>query len=202
MKKLGVMGGTFNPIHIGHLIAAQEVASKLELDRVIFIPAGNPPHKDINSEIMPSDRLEMVELATKGNDIFETSDIEINRQGRTYTVDTLKELKQLYNAEIYFIIGFDTLMDMDSWRMVDKVFEMANFVVVNRGNHDIQQHQEMERKKIVYNAKLFEVDIPDIQISSTQIRERVKKGETIKYLVPEAVEKYIFTKGLYKNELR
>jgi nicotinate-nucleotide adenylyltransferase len=113
----------------------------------------------------------------------------------------LKELKRLYNAEIYFIIGYDTLIDMDSWKMVNCVFELAHFVVVNRGNLSNEMHKEILRKQKLFDADLLVVDIPDIQISSTGIREKVKAGDSIKYLVPDAVEDYICLKGLYSNGL-
>jgi nicotinate-nucleotide adenylyltransferase len=147
------------------------------------------------------DRLKMVKIATDDNMLFETSDIEINRNGPTYTIDTLNEFQKLYNGEIYFIIGYDTLIDMDSWKMVDCVFELAHFVVVNRGNLSNEMHKEILRKQKLFDADLLVVDIPDIQISSTGIREKVKAGDSIKYLVPDAVEDYICLKGLYSNGL-
>jgi nicotinate-nucleotide adenylyltransferase len=201
MEKIGIMGGTFNPIHIGHLIAAQEVLIKMNMDKIIFIPTGNPPHKNKREVISAIDRYEMVKLAIKSNDGFEISDIETKRAGQTYSYDTLTELHNMYyETQFYFIIGFDTLKEMDTWKRVSDVCSMTKFIVVNRGN----TYKEIE-EEILINEKKYEcnfslVEIPDIKISSTDIRDRVKNNKSIKYLVTSEVERYIKQKGLYLSE--
>lgn len=201
MKNIGIMGGTFNPIHIGHLIAAQEVLKRMNMDRIIFIPTGNPPHKKKGEVIPSSDRYEMVKLAVKRNEGFEVSDIEIKRAGQTYTYDTLKELHNIYyETQFYFIIGFDTLKEIDTWKKVNDVCNMTNFIVVNRGNTTKEIKEEILFKEKKYGCEFILVEIPDIDVSSTDIRDRIKNNKSIKYLVTDDVEEYIKQKGLYKFE--
>lgn len=201
MQKIGIMGGTFNPIHIGHLVAAQEVLNKMNMDKIIFIPTGNPPHKSKREVISALDRYEMVRLAVESNDGFVVSNIEIKRSGQTFTYDTLKELHDIYyDTEFYFIIGFDTLKEIDTWKKAQDVCDMTNFIVVNRGNSSNEIEEEIIMKEKKYKCKLILVEIPDIKISSTDIRERIKNDKSIKYLVTNEVEGYIKQKGLYKFE--
>lgn len=201
MKKAGIMGGTFNPIHLGHLIAAEEVREKLDLDYVVFLPSGNPPHKLESDVLEGRDRYEMVKLAVDDNDYFRTSDLEIRRTGKTYTYDTLKELGISYkDVEFYFLIGFDTLRDMETWKNIREVFKMTTFVVVNRGNLREEMREEIARKISLYNAKILVVDMPNIDVSSTDIRARVSRGKSIRYLVPHRVYEYIMNRGLYRSE--
>lgn len=193
------MGGTFNPIHIGHLIAAQEVLNGMNLDKILFIPTGSPPHKD-NSKVMPAiERYEMVKKAVINNDSFEVSDIEIKRPGKTYSYDTLTELHNIYyDTQFYFIIGFDTLMEIDTWKNVNDVCNMTRFIVVNRGNTSKEIEEEISEKEKKYECKIALFKIPDIEISSTDIRDRIRSNKSIKYLVTNEVEIYIKQKGLYK----
>lgn len=200
MKNIGIFGGTFNPVHIGHLIAAQEVANQTGLDKIIFMPVGDPPHKRNSEVILPKHRLEMVKLAIENNDKFEICDIEIKRKGKTYTYDTLKELHNIYDdSEIFLIIGFDALRDIDSWKKVSDVFGMAQFIVVNRGNMESEMLEEIENKREKYDADIRIVSIPDIEVSSTDIRRRAQEGESIKYLVPDNVIEYMQSKNLYRG---
>lgn len=200
MINIGIMGGTFNPIHIGHLVAAQEALALLNLDKIIFIPTGNPPHKNTFEEIKPEDRLEMVRLAIKDNLYFEVSDMEVLRIGKTFTYDTMIELHNIYyDAVFHFIIGFDTLKDLENWRKIEEVSKLTNFIVVNRGNTSQEIMEEIEKSKNLYQCSFELVEIPDIKISSTDIRNRVKNSSSIKYLVPRDVEDYIIQKGLYIN---
>lgn len=202
MQSIGIMGGTFNPIHMGHLIAAQEVLNEMNIDRIIFIPTGDPPHKNKVEVIPATDRYEMVKLAVKSNEEFEVSNIEIKRAGKTYSYDTLKELHNIYyGTQFYFIIGFDTLKEIDTWKNIDDVCRMTNFIVVNRGNNSKEIIEEIKIKEEKYKCKFILVKIPDIEISSTDIRNRIKKNKSIKYLVTDEVEEYIKKKGLYKIEL-
>ncbi|SKA94640.1 nicotinate-nucleotide adenylyltransferase [Caloramator quimbayensis] len=200
MLSIGIYGGTFNPIHIGHLIAADEVLNLFQLDKIIFIPVGIPPHKDNN--IAPAkNRYEMIKLAINGNRKFEVSDIEIKREGYTYTYDTLMELKSIYSKDkLHFIIGYDAFKESDTWKMADKVYEMVSFIVVNRGGFDIKMHEDIEYKKRKYNADVKYVKIPDIEISSTDIRLRISKGLNYRYMLPEAVFNYIIKNELYRGE--
>lgn len=203
MKNIGIMGGTFNPIHIGHLIAAEEVSVKMGLDNIIFIPTGNPPHKNKNIILPALHRLEMVNLAIKNNDKFQISEMEINREGKTYTYDTLLELHNLYSdSELFFIIGYDTLKELGTWRSIGEVCKLCSFIVVNRNNDRGDMEKSIKENKEKYNAKIHIVDIPNIEVSSTDIRSRKEAGESIKYLVPESVENYIIKNDLYSEVCR
>lgn len=200
MQKIGIMGGTFNPVHVGHLIAAQEVLGEGNMDRVLFIPTGNPPHKSKSEVISSADRYEMVRLVVRDNPGFEASDIEIKREGATYSYHTLIELHKEYpGAKMYFIIGFDTLKELDTWYRIQEVCKMTEFIVVNRGNTTWELEEEILIRERRYNCKFTIVKIPDIQISSTDIRERLKNNKSIKYFVTKEVEEYIMQKGLYRN---
>lgn len=199
MKKIGIMGGTFNPIHIGHMIAAAEVCDKFKMDKILFIPDSDPPHKS-NGIADIRDRFNMVRLAICGNTEFCISDIEAKRKGKTYTYDTLNELGKMYDdVEFYFIIGYDTLITMDTWKNAGDVFKMCKFIAVNRMNNTEDMEKAIKEKRKLYNADIYCIDIPDVNISSTEVRRRVKCGESIRYLVPDGVRQYISDNGLYKG---
>lgn len=201
MQHLGIFGGTFNPIHTGHLIVAQEVQHILNLDKIIFIPVGNPPHKNKEWIASPYHRYEMVKLAIHGNDKFDISDIEIKRKGMTYTYDTLNELHNIYYGnKFYFILGFDAFRDMETWKRAEDVFKMTSFVVVNRGNIDSELEMQIKNKKKKYKVDVVVIEIPNIDISSTDIRKRIARNSNIKYLVPDKVMEYISVNGLYRGE--
>ncbi|CEQ09512.1 nicotinic acid mononucleotide adenylyltransferase [[Clostridium] sordellii] len=198
--RIGIMGGTFDPIHYAHLATAEFIRETYNLDKIIFIPTGNPPHKSkLRTDKL--DRYNMVLLATMNNDNFVVSDIEINRKNRTYTIDTLKELHRLYpDANIYFITGADTICDIETWKCFSKNFELATFIAANRpgvNSNDARVKIEKLRKK--YGAKIRSVTVPSLDISSTYIREHIKVGRSIKYLIPEYVEAYICEKNIYIN---
>lgn len=202
MRNIGIYGGTFNPIHIGHMIAAQEVLSKLNLDKIVFMPAGNPPHKTCRDMASQKERYDMVRLAIESNPCFEISDMEIKRQGKTYTYDTLVMLREQYpDVHIVFIIGYDSLTEMDGWKNVEKLFGLCEFVVVTRENTVEEVMNEINDKHTKYGAHIKYVPIPDIEVSSTMIRKRAGKKYSIKYLVNEMVENYIIEKGLYLNDV-
>ena len=202
MKRIGIMGGTFNPIHTGHLIIADDAREKYKLDKVLFIPSGVPPHKPDSEVLDPEHRFEMVRLAVASNDGFEASRMEIDREGYTYTVYTLNELKERYGegTTFYFIIGADVVPELKTWREYKKVFQLCEFIAVLRPGHSetdfIGEIQQLEAE---YGAKIHPMQSRLIDISSTDIRENCMRRTSIKYLVPEAVEKYILDKGLYKN---
>ncbi len=184
--KIGVLGGTFNPPHIGHLILAQQVLEQLCLDKVFFIPAYRPPHKNSNC-LEPKFRLKLIQLAVTGNPKFQVLDIEIERKGTSYTVDTVAELKKRYqDVTFYLIIGSDLADSFDCWKNPDKIKKMAKLVVAKRRGVSLGQREDF----------LF-VDINQIEISSSLVRKRIKEAKSIKYLVPEKVERYIRENNLY-----
>ncbi len=204
--KLGILGGSFNPIHIGHLIVAEEVYWRHGLSKVLFIPAFLPPHKGAEELVEARHRYEMVRLAIKGNRHFEVSGIEITRGERSYTVETVELLLERYGKDcgLYLIIGADTLKELPSWREVRRLAGLCRMVVVNRPVSGAVAEQEafsqlipiLGREK-VEEMEGLSVQIPPIGISSTEIRARLREGRHIRYLVPEAVERYIYKKRLY-----
>jgi nicotinate-nucleotide adenylyltransferase len=193
-RKIGILGGTFDPIHMGHLVLAEQVREKLKLDQVIFIPCFSPPHKRGRKLSPAKDRLYMIQLALDGNPFFSFSDIELKRKGFSYTVDTLRQLKDLYpNSKIYFLTGSDALNEIHTWKDPEKIYKLAKMIIASRpGFDEFDPEDHFAKKGIIVN-------ITGIDISSTQIRERVKKGQSIKYLVPSKVEKYIKRKKLYRR---
>ncbi|CDF58108.1 nicotinate-nucleotide adenylyltransferase [Thermobrachium celere] len=200
MQLIGIMGGTFNPIHIGHLIIANEVLHSLKLEKILFIPTGQPPHKEMKEVAPAIDRFNMVKYSIRGNDKFEVLDLEVKREGKTYTIDTLKELKELYkDAHFYFIIGFDTLRELSTWKDIDKIYEYCRFVVVNRDSDLNEINQFIIKYKEIYRLDIKYVNIPNIGISSTLIRNRIRENKTIKYMVTEYVENYIRENNLYRG---
>lgn len=197
--KIGILGGTFDPIHFGHLIIGEQAREELGLDKIIFIPTGNPVHKQ---ELKVSDakiRYEMLRLAIEDNECFEKSSIEIDRKGKTYTIDTIKELKKEYDKEqIYFLIGEDSLFQIEGWYKFNELKEMCNFVVCRRAVRDegkiIEKIECMEDK---YDMNIYLLNTPIIEISSTKIREKAGNKNSIKYLLPGVVEDYINTNNIY-----
>jgi nicotinate-nucleotide adenylyltransferase len=198
--RIGVSGGTFDPIHFGHLIAAEHIRDSFKLDKLLFIPSGVPPHKNNAMIASAEDRFNMVAMAVKSNPYFEASSLEISRQGYTYSVDTLLQLREKYgsNVQIYFIIGADVVLDLLTWRDIEKVFGLCEFIATLRpGYKNDQLLKRIEFLKLNYMAKIHTADIPLIEISSTKVRKSIEKGKSIKYLVPDDVENYISNKGLY-----
>jgi nicotinate-nucleotide adenylyltransferase len=200
--KIGLMGGTFNPIHLGHLLISEYIRTNFPLDKIIFIPSGNPPHKEYDDIVSSQHRLNMVVLATQENPYFEVSKNEIERQGKSYTVDTLMEFKDIYpNDELYFIIGEDSLYNLRNWKDPEKLFCIINFIVIGRNNlEDKNMLTKISELNVKYGATIHYIDGPIIQISSTDIRNNIKNFQSIKYLVPETVEKYIIDNKLYLPE--
>ncbi len=198
--KIGIMGGTFNPIHHGHLILSEYIRTRVDLDKIVFIPTGMPPHKSKDDLLDARTRLEMVELAIKSNPFFTSSDIEVSKTQLTYTIDTLIELRDLYkNCELYMIIGADTLLSLQTWKDYPKVLSLVNFIVADRlGLSTDDVLEEIERLNIQFGADIISINSPVIDISSTTIRSRVNKGLSIRYLVAEVVENYISDNNLYK----
>ena len=188
-KRIGIMGGTFNPPHLGHLIMAKQVQEQLDLDKVLFMPDNLPPHVDKKSAIAPEYRLKMVELSIANEEKFQLEDLEIKRGGISYTYDTVKELKELYpHTDFYFIIGGDIVDYLPKWYKIDELVNMIQFVSVERKGYE---------KKSDY--PLIWVDVPRIDISSSMIRDKIAQQKSIKYLVTTEVEKYIKQEGLYHD---
>jgi nicotinate-nucleotide adenylyltransferase len=198
--KIGIMGGTFDPIHYAHLATAEFIRDKYRLDKILFIPSGNPPHK-LSNVTNKYDRYKMVTLATMNNDDFIVSDLEIKKNEKTYTIDTLRYLKREYeNIDIYFITGADAICDIETWKNVSENFKLATFIAATRPGISLLRAQEkIEKLTKKYNANIISVYVPSLDISSTYIRNQLKENRSVRYLVPEDVEKYIYNNTLYKD---
>lgn len=199
-KKIGIMGGTFDPIHYAHLATAEFIRIKYQLDKILFIPSGNPPHKTNRTIIDKYHRYNMVLLSTMTNEKFEVSSIEIDKDEKTYTVDTLRQLNIIYpDSELYFITGADAICDIESWRDVEENFKLATFIAATRPGISLLKAQDkIEKLREKYNANILTIYVPSLDISSTYIREQIKENNSVRYLIPENVEKYIYEKLLYK----
>lgn len=195
-KKIGIMGGTFDPIHNGHLFIAEQVRIKYNLDKVLFIPSGQPPHKDGLNVSEAIHRYNMVNLAIASNDYFFSSLIEIDRKGNTYTIDTLKQLKTVYlDSEIYFIVGYDTIETIHTWKDYELLPEYTRFVVVSRTT---QSAGNLINLTEVFIDKVDFFETPVIDISSTEIRQNIYNNKSITYMVDNQVERYIYKHNLYR----
>src|SRR5580693_10374357 len=192
--RLGVMGGTFDPIHHGHLVAASEVAHFFSLDEVIFVPTGQPWQKNGREVSAAEDRYLMTVIATASNPRFSVSRVDIDRPGETYTIDTLRDLRTQRgpDAEFYFITGADALAKMISWRDADELFSMAQFVGCTRPGHQLTITN-------LPSDRISLVEIPALAISSTECRARVRAGQPIWYLVPDGIVQYISKRQLYRD---
>ncbi len=193
------MGGTFDPIHYGHLLAADEAHAAFGLSEVVFIPCGHPPHKAGKKVTSPEDRYLMAELATLSCPYFSVSRVEVDRVGNSYTIDTLRTLKSMpeYSGEqFYFITGLDAVLDIVSWKNPEEIMAMCKFVAVSRYGYT---HKKMEELPAELRTKIIPLEIPLLAISSTELRERVRRGRSIRFMVPPAVEQYIMKKSLYRN---
>ncbi|MGR3220741.1 MAG: nicotinate-nucleotide adenylyltransferase [Candidatus Anammoxibacter sp.] len=202
--KLGIIGGSFNPIHIGHLLIAKEVYNVHNLLKIIFIPVNLPPHKDANGLAEPTHRYRMVKEATKEIDHFEVSDVEIKRSGKSFTIDTIRFILNAYGSEceIYLIIGADSLNELKTWKNIKMISEMCKIVVINRPGYNIDTMDDLENilsKDEVANIKKLMVHIPPVDISSTEIRNRLKNGNSITDWTPVAVNEYIKKHRLYTD---
>ena len=193
-RRLGIMGGTFDPIHNGHLVAASEVAHRFSLDEVVFVPTGQPWLKSEQRVTAPEDRYLMTVIATASNPRFSVSRVDIERSGPTYTIDTLRDIRGLHgpDAELFFITGADALAQMMRWRDMDELFTLAHFVGCTRPGHQLSDPG-------LPNARVSLVEVPALAISSTECRERVRSGEPIWYLVPDGIVQYINKRGLYRE---
>ena len=191
-RRVGIMGGTFDPIHHGHLVAASEVQSVFDLDEVVFVPTGQPWQKD-DRQVSPAElRYLMTVVATASNPRFTVSRVDVDRPGATYTIDTLRALHETWaDAELFFITGADALAQILSWKAVDELFELAQFVGVNRPGHELSgDGLPAERVSLM--------EVPAMAISSTACRQRVRAGEPVWYLVPDGVVQFIAKYRLYR----
>jgi nicotinate-nucleotide adenylyltransferase len=217
-EKAGLFGGTFDPIHLGHLRAAEEIREDLSLDRIIFIPAAIPPHKD-KTHITPSlQRLEMLKLALSDNPLFEICDYELKNRTMSYTVDTLRYLNAEYpDTEYYFILGNELFSEIETWKEYKELFKLSNFVVITRPGYSGESVDKLplalkndfgyykEKENVIsyrdQNSKIIAfTKIRGLEISSTEIRHCVAGGKSIKYLVPAAVEEYLLENNIYSRE--
>jgi nicotinate-nucleotide adenylyltransferase len=191
------MGGTFDPIHHGHLVAASEVQAWFDLDEVVFVPTGDPWQKS-DRQVSPAEhRYLMTVIATASNPLFRVSRVDIDRAGPTYTIDTLRDLhRELPDAELYFITGADALGEIFTWRDASELFELAHFVGCTRPGHEMDQGTVEGIPK----DRVTIVEIPALAISSTDCRERTAQGEPVWYLVPDGVVQYIAKHGLYRKD--
>jgi nicotinate-nucleotide adenylyltransferase len=194
-RRVGVMGGTFDPIHHGHLVAASEVQSWFDLDEVIFVPTGQPWQKADRDVSPAEDRYLMTVIATAANPRFNVSRVDIDRSGLTYTIDTLRELSALHpEADLYFITGADAMAALLTWRDHEELFDLAQFVGCTRPGHEMDD----TTLKGLPEERITLVEIPALAISSTDCRLRVERGEPVWYLVPDGVVQYIGKHGLYR----
>jgi nicotinate-nucleotide adenylyltransferase len=218
--KIGIFGGTFNPVHYGHLRPAEEAREKVGLDKVLFIPSGNPPLKT-DAIADAGQRYRMTELAVQNNRFFEALDIECRRPVKSYTVDTLTSLLQTYkNSELYFMLGIDAFLDIPNWWMPDKLVSLVNFILFSRpgrrfgelaaspyisvAGHVLNRIDTAETEpysvRLDTGKELIMLNVTPVNISSTDIRRRIKSGSSIKYLLPEQVESFIISNSLYTDE--
>ena len=190
---VAVYGGTFNPPHYGHLIVAESVAETLRLEKVIFVPTNRPPHKGMQGLAPASDRLAMTRIAIEGNQRFEVSDAEVSRGGLSYTIDTLKAVASHHpGVRLKLLIGADNIFDFDGWKSPADILDLADLVVMTRPGYDLQ------KSPAGFPSHASLATVPQIGISGTDIRRRVKFRQSIRYLVPPAIEEYIRRHGLYR----
>jgi nicotinate-nucleotide adenylyltransferase len=202
MKRIGIFGGTFNPIHMGHLIIAEEVCQQHHLSKILFIPAYIPPHKYVNDLAEAHHRYQMIKAAINGKSKFEVSDLEIKREGKSYTIDTIQEILDCYgkDCEVFLIMGADSLNELELWKNIKKLSQLCHFVIVNRpGFKTVASARLVEiiGSNNISDMERLRVEIAPVDISSTDIRKKLNEGLEIKGLVPDDVEAYLKEHGLY-----
>ncbi len=191
MKRIGILGGTFNPIHIGHLAMAETARDRCRLDRVLFVPCSRPPHKNIRNLIAAQHRFQMVRLAIKGNPYFEVSDFEVNKGGKSYTIDTVNYFHRIFpkGTNLFFIVGGDNLQTLSTWKDIKDVLKIVTFIVLNRPGHPINRSAAIRH---------ISVPMPDIGVSASYIRRCRQEGRSVKYFVPDPVLEYMDQQRLYR----
>ncbi len=210
--KIGILGGTFDPIHFGHLRTAEEICQKLDLEKVYLIPSASPPHKATDPVTFFEHRLNMARMAVEDSPLLEALDLEGNRPGLSYSIETLKELHKMFPApELFFILGTDAFLEIETWKEYRKLFGYAHFVVIQRAGHeeegfasflmrineDIAKTKDPNVYTTASGMTIMILTSTFLEISSTQIREMLIAEKSIRFLVPESVRKYITQKGLY-----
>ncbi len=202
IKNLGIIGGTFNPIHYGHLIAAEFTREAFALDRIVFVPSARPPHKDPEEILDSRNRLAMVEIAVRDNPFFTVSTLEIDRQGLSYSVETVDSIGSMHpGANLYFILGIDAFMLMNTWKDTERLAELCSMIVVTRPGYELNPADDcFAGVPMLMWQKMEVIAIPGFEISSSAIRGRVAQGKTIRYLLPAGVEYYIDTHQLYRGD--
>ena len=202
MKKIGIMGGTFNPIHVGHMMLAEWAVEELRLEEVWVVPTGIPYMKVENGILPGTERLHMAELAANGNEKFRCLDVEIKRKGYTYTYETLELLKkQNPDTEFFFLVGADCLFSLESWKYPEKILRNCTLVAAVR-NDVTMEKMEKKRKELLdqFGGNIILMPFVRMSVSSTEIRERIRRGKSVRYMVPEEVLSYIEEKGFYRDE--
>jgi nicotinate-nucleotide adenylyltransferase len=210
--RLGLFGGTFNPIHIGHLRVAEEVRESLELERIIFVPSYLPPHKDLSDNVEGTRRLEIVKRAVRSNPCFDVSSYEVDSGGSSYSIRTISHIREVYGCTPYFILGRDAFNEISSWYRAPDLFDLTHFVVMSRPDsvrlplHDILgesagRFRQTPRGFINESGnEIIFVEVTAYAVSSTRIREAIRQGRSIRYLVPEEVHDYIRNERIYIRE--
>ncbi len=210
--RIGILGGTFDPVHFGHLRAVEEVRNSFMLDKITIVPVNIPPHKKDLKISPPEDRLNMLKMAIDGNEALEVSDVEIARGGISYTIETLLDFEKKYE-DLYYLLGVDSFHEIETWHMYEELFYHTNFIVMARPSKKrflgLDSFPEKVRDKFVKidertfkhvsQKMVYVLEVTQLDISSSKIREYVKRGFSIKYLVPPAVERYIYQRGLYRE---
>ncbi len=199
MRRMGIMGGTFDPIHYGHLLMAEEARTAFALEQVVFVPNGRPAHKKAYLVSRPEDRYAMTRLATASNPAFACSRLEIDRPGLSYTIDTLTHFRREFPdlEALYFITGADAILEILTWHDAGKLVDEFQFIAVTRPGFRLEQLGKVVNEQFVQRVSFL--PIPGLEISSTDLRHRVRDGRSIKYLTPEPVEEYIGSRGLYRD---
>ena len=217
MKKIGLFGGTFNPIHFGHLRSAEEIYESFQLDQIIFIPSAHPPHKKIEGILPATIRAAMVQLAIAGNGHFALSEVEVNREGKSYSVETIGHFRRQFGLQtnLYFILGLDAFLEVNTWKQYADLFELCHFIIMTRPGFEKKFSSEhlpvdlagyfcYDEQKAGYIHRsgygVFPKEITALDISSTKIRQNFRKGFSVKYLLSPAVEEFISRNKLYQTK--
>lgn len=203
-SRIAIFGGTFNPVHVGHLVAAQDAHETMGMDRTVWIPVAQPPHKTCPDLAPGDDRLRMVDLAVEGDPRFETSDMELRRPGPSYSIDTVRDWRRRHpDAEISFLIGSDSLPDLHTWREIRALLDLCRFVTVARPGFDAAAvtPERLGLPREICSALLANVvEIHPVGVSSSEVRARIAQGRSIRYLVPDPVVSWIRQRGLYGGQ--
>lgn len=199
MKKIGIMGGTFNPIHMGHLALAERALDDCNLDEIWVIPTGCSYMKQNMNVLSGEERLIMAQLATEDNQRIKCLDIEIKRSGYTYSYETLEQLRNLYpDYDFFFIFGADCLFTIEKWKCPEKIFDNCTVIAaVRNGSSEVEMAQKIDELKLKFGAKIILLPFLNLEISSTELRKRISCGKSVKYLIPDSVIAYISQKGFY-----